>query len=63
VAQKSINDGTKSRSPSLWGGLGLGADRGRLKQLGEGAYTQKEAEAAVGLSTDKGEIKQPMDLR
>jgi bud site selection protein 20 len=43
--------------------LGSGAHQGRLKQLDEGAFTQKEAEAAIGLSTDKGEVKQSMDSR
>jgi bud site selection protein 20 len=46
-----------------FGGLNLGLTGCRLKQLDEGAYTQKEAEAAIGLSTDKGEVKQSTDLR
>ena len=41
----------------------FGAD-GRLKQLDEAVYTQKDAEAAIGLSTDGGEVKGAMmDLR
>jgi len=33
---------------------------GRLKQLDQGLYTQKDAEAAIGLSTDRGEVKGAM---
>jgi hypothetical protein len=35
----------------------------RLKQLDAGIYTQKDAEAAIGLSTDRGPIPEKMDIR
>lgn len=63
--RRCINDGMNSILFfffSLFLGF-LGLIRGRLKQLDEGAFTQKEAEAAIGLSTDKGEVKQSMDSR
>ena len=39
-----------------------GAD-GRLKQLDQGVYTQKDAEAAIGLRTDRGAVSEKMDVR
>jgi bud site selection protein 20 len=35
----------------------------RLKQLDHGIYTQKDAEAAIGLSTDRGPVTEKMDVR
>jgi len=37
--------------------------RRRLKQLDAGIYTQKDAEEAIGLTTDKGIIAEKMDIR
>ena len=35
----------------------------RLKQLDQGIYTQKDAEAAIGLTTDRGPVAEKMDVR
>lgn len=34
----------------------------RIKQLSQEIYTQKDAEAAIGLTTDKGPKPEKMDL-
>lgn len=35
----------------------------RLKQLNAGIYTQKDAEAAIGLRTDRGPVPEKMDVQ
>jgi bud site selection protein 20 len=35
----------------------------RLKQLDAGIYTQKDAEMAIGLRTDRGPVPEKMDVR
>jgi hypothetical protein len=42
--------------------VGEGAD-GRVKQLDQVPYTQKDAEAAIGLRTDRGAVSEKMDVR
>lgn len=39
------------------------AANGRLKQLDQGVYTQKDAEEAIGLRTDRGAVSEKMDIR
>ena len=52
--QRFINEGLLSQWPALIC---------RLKQLDQGIYTQKDAEAAIGLSTDRGTVTEKMDTR
>jgi hypothetical protein len=35
----------------------------RLKQLDQEVYTQKDAEAAIGLTTDRGPVPEKMDVQ